>query len=92
MRKGHGADDAGCRRRLIRLSAYLERDLAPVARAVVRRHLAACGGCQAVLGTLRKTIALCRESPGQRLSPTASARILRRLRRVARPSGRVSNF
>lgn len=88
--RGGGADDAGCRR-LIRLSAYLERDLAPAARAAVRRHLAACGGCKTALGTLRKTIALCRESPARRLSRAASARILRRLRRVARSSGPLSN-
>lgn len=76
--------DAGCRRRLIRLSAYLERELPSPVRAAVRRHVAACRSCEAALNTLRKTIALCRERSVRGLSRTASARILRRVRRLAR--------
>jgi hypothetical protein len=45
------------------LSAYLDSQLDPAARARVERHLARCAACRQELETLRQTVALVRQLP-----------------------------
>lgn len=78
-----------CRKRLARLSAYLDRELPPSVCEEIRRHMARCADCRVVLKTLRRAIALCRHAPGSRTPRPAVARVLAAIRREAacRPRG-----
>lgn len=80
-----------CLRRLVRLSAYVDRDLPPPTCDEIRKHLARCADCRIMLKTLKKTIALCRQAPALRPSRAAMARVLSAIKReLARPRFRSS--
>lgn len=78
-----------CLRRLGKLSAYLDRELPPAACEEIRKHMAGCSDCRVVLKTLKKTIALCRQSPTRQPSRAALTRVLSAIKRElarSRPS------
>jgi predicted anti-sigma-YlaC factor YlaD len=58
-----------CREVFLRLSDYLDGDLARVTCQGIRRHLALCPNCRAFVNTLRKTIELCRKLPQYPVPP-----------------------
>jgi anti-sigma factor RsiW len=70
-----------CLKRLGKLSAYLDRELPPSACDQIRKHMAGCSDCRIVLKTLKKTVALCRQTPKQRPSRAALARVRSAIKR-----------
>ena len=55
----------------------------------IRKHMAGCPDCRVVLKTLKKTIALCRQSPTRQPSRAALTRVLSAIKRElarSRPS------
>jgi RNA polymerase sigma-70 factor, ECF subfamily len=74
---GRGAPPReGCPDVLRLLSRKLEGDVTPAACAEMERHLASCPRCEALCGSMRKTLALCRELPVPRV-PVGVKRALR---------------
>ncbi len=71
----------GCRALFAHLSEYLDGELPQVECDKLERHCRTCGRCRYVIGSLRRTIALCRES-GAQVRPPAAVRA-RALARVA---------
>lgn len=52
-----------CRELFARLSEYLDDEVPPDVCEAIRRHVDACGRCEAFLATLRFTVDLCRCLP-----------------------------
>ena len=76
-----------CLRRLGKLSAYLDRELSSAGCQEIRKHMAGCADCRVVLKTLKKTIALCRQTPEQGPSRAALTRVLSSIKRELARSG-----
>ncbi|MCL5744300.1 MAG: zf-HC2 domain-containing protein [Acidobacteria bacterium] len=79
----HGED---CRELFAHLSEYLDEELTPEARREMEEHLCGCQPCAEFLGSLRRTIDLCREcEPGglpQPLSREAKQQLLAAFQRM----------
>ena len=79
----HGED---CKELFAQLSEYLDEELTPEARREMEDHLCGCPPCVDFLGSLRRTIELCRKfepdgSP-QPLSLEAKQRLLAAFQRM----------
>ena len=81
-----GSHDQHCRELFARLSEYLDEELTPEARQEIEEHLCDCPPCVEFLGSLRRTVELCRqfEPPGspQPLSREASEQLLAAFQRM----------
>ena len=79
----HGED---CRELFAQLSEYLDEELTPEARREMEEHLCDCPPCVEFLGSLRRSIDLCRQfEPGgspQPLSREAKQPILAAFQRM----------
>ncbi len=71
----HSHDPEKCRGMFEKLSEYIDNELDDVTCADIERHAAACIPCQICIGTLKRTIALCRETEGERVPRDVSARM-----------------
>lgn len=65
---------------LLRLSAYLEADLAPAEEASLEAHLAECAGCAAELRALRRAIELLHALPAPEAPMGIGDAVIERLR------------
>ncbi|MDE3155694.1 MAG: zf-HC2 domain-containing protein, partial [Acidobacteriota bacterium] len=75
------APNQGCRALFAHLSEYLDGELPQVECDKIEEHCRTCARCRHVIGSLRRTIALCRES-GRQVRPPMAVRA-RALARVA---------
>jgi anti-sigma factor RsiW len=75
-----------CRELFAQLSEYLDEELTPEARREMEEHLCDCPPCVEFLGSLRRTIDLCRQfEPGgspQPLSREAKQQLLASFQRM----------
>jgi RNA polymerase sigma-70 factor (ECF subfamily) len=68
-------EKANCHHLLENMSAYLDGETSAELCAEIERHLDGCHDCQAVVDTLRKTIALYHELPQPALPLEARLRL-----------------
>lgn len=68
-----------CETLLDHFSEYLDGEAPPALCAALEQHLATCGECQAVVDTLRKTVALYHELPQPDFPADARGRLFHRL-------------
>jgi len=71
---------ARCRAFLEKLSLYMDNELSGPARRTVTLHLRRCPCCHDLADSLRRTVALCRQSGGRRLPAEVRARARARIR------------
>ena len=74
---------ASCLAMFEKLSAYIDNELDPVTCQDIDKHAAGCTACQACLETLKQTVALCREVPGQSPPETFSRRLKQLIQEIA---------
>jgi anti-sigma factor RsiW len=69
------------------MSAYLDGELAPGARARLERHTEECPECRGILYTLRRILGLLQRLPPPKLeeTPDIAAAVGRRLRELRTP-------
>ena len=89
MRARHASrPPARCLALLEHLSNYVDGDIAPRQRRMIERHCRDCARCQAMVASLRRTVAVCRNCRGTgiplRLRRRARARITRLLEEFAK--------
>jgi anti-sigma factor RsiW len=73
-----------CRRMFERLSEYLDGELDEAACSEIQKHVRECVPCDACLETLKRTVALCRESEVLPVPETLPLRLKAVVRRMAR--------
>lgn len=56
-----------CRDTLHNISAYLDGELDETACEAIEQHSLGCPGCGALVGSLRRTVGLCRQAAGVEL-------------------------
>jgi hypothetical protein len=78
---------ATCRETRDRLSDYLEGDLGRRARTRIRRHLARCEHCQALLASLTRTLEQVRSLGGMELGSQEPATVRAVIERIEREPG-----
>jgi anti-sigma factor RsiW len=74
--------DGDCRAQLAELFAYLDGELSAARCRAIERHLASCECCDGLAAGLRRAIAVCRASGGERLPPRVRARAQARIARL----------
>jgi predicted anti-sigma-YlaC factor YlaD len=67
MSAGHGRGEPGCREIFARLSEYLDGELDPESCTHLDEHMGDCPPCRAFLESLRHTVELARDLPGEKL-------------------------
>ena len=78
----HSHED--CRRMFQRLSEYLDGELDEAACSEIQKHVQECIPCEVCLQTLKRTVALCRESDALPVSEGLSNRLKEVVRLLAR--------
>lgn len=73
----HRHTKAQCLKILRHLSTYLDNELAEEVCRDIRAHLGACPNCELFIGSLRRTITLCRHAEPPPLSAESKARLHR---------------
>ncbi len=68
-----------CRALLERLSSYIDNELPPVDRGVIRRHLRHCPCCEQFVEELQRTAILCHDAGHRRLPADVRARAQARI-------------
>ncbi|HVC19858.1 MAG TPA: zf-HC2 domain-containing protein [Vicinamibacterales bacterium] len=71
--------NSGCHALFAHLSEYLDGELPAADCDTIARHCRTCARCRHVIGSLRRTVALCRESGQTRLPAPVRARARARM-------------
>ena len=79
---------ARCRALFLELSRYLDGDLTLARRRIIERHMKTCACCGTMADCLKRTVAACRDEGKRRLPRAVRARAAKRIRDLARASGK----
>lgn len=72
---GHNHDPEKCRWMFEKLSEYIDKELDALTCSDIERHAESCIPCQVCLGTLKRTIELCRKMESEPVPETFSERL-----------------
>ena len=78
----HAPGSPGCKEIFARLSEYLDGELDADICTNLEGHMEDCPPCQAFLESLRRTIGLTRDLPGQTLPDDLKAELLEAYRKI----------
>jgi len=74
-----------CKKNFERISEYLDGELDDAVCREIEQHLRDCPDCRECVGSMRKTIRLCKEGAGEEIPSDARERLRAKLRECLEP-------